>query len=40
LIDGHAFLVDPGPGAVVGATAAGGRAQLVLTVSLGVVAGF
>jgi hypothetical protein len=40
LLDAHAFLVEPGPGAIVGMAPAGGKPQLLVTASLGVVAGF
>ncbi len=40
IADGHALLVLPGPGAVVATVPAGGKPQLLVTASLGVVAGF
>jgi hypothetical protein len=40
LVDAHAFLVEPGPGAIVGMAPAAGKPQLLVTASLGVVAGF
>jgi hypothetical protein len=40
LVDAHAILIDLGPGAVVGGAPAGGRTSELLTISLGVMAGF
>jgi hypothetical protein len=40
LVDAHAFLAEPARGAIVGTVPAGGKPQLLVTVSLGVVAGF
>jgi hypothetical protein len=40
LVDGHAFLVLPAPGAVIGAEPAGGRPHAAGTISLGVSAQF
>jgi hypothetical protein len=40
LVDAHAILVQPAAGALVDMAPAGGRPQLLVTASLGVVAGF
>ncbi len=40
VVDAHALLVVPGPGAIVGTLPAAGKAQMLVSASLGVVAGF